>query len=266
MASKGVLGVFRLSSVFVLLLALAACGTPQKNNLNTIASAPVGSGTVVVVDAPLPVATDAVIFGIEESGYEIKRSDRPNPSTNRVLMVHGVTLTSWGEVGRAVLTPKTPTATNVEFYVRQRHDLEERPNTELDELKGWEKSILTFLADVRSGAGVAEPMQVTDREIVQVGADEQSGERAVIGLLSGGIFGAALASDGVEEDIDVRTPYRYTMMGANGEAATMLSFSLLEIGDCARTYNGSENQAHETEVNDVSIIYLANQPSSDCAF
>ncbi|RVU38805.1 hypothetical protein EOI86_05925 [Hwanghaeella grinnelliae] len=258
--------MFRFTSVLGLLLVLAACGTPQKNNLNTIASAPAGSGTVVVIDAPLPVATDAVIFGIEESGYEIKRADRPGPVTNRVLMVHGVTLTSWGEVGRAVLTPTSPATTSAEFFVRQRHDLEEWPNTELEELEGWEASIQKFLADVRVGAGVTDAMKVTQRDIAEVGADEQSGERAVIGFLSGGIFGAAIASDGVEEDIDIRTPYRYTMADKNGETAVVLSFSLLETGDCAAAYFGPENEAPTFEKDDVSIIYLVNRPSSDCAF
>ena len=246
-------------------LLVSACGTPQKNNLNTIAAAPPGSGTVATVEAPLDLATDAVIFAVEESGYEIKRTDRPADRTNRVLMVHGITLTSWGEVGRAVITPLNPGQTNVEFFVRQRHDIEEWPNKELQELEGWQSSIDEFLQAVRAGLRMTGPLRVADRKIAQIDADEQTGERALIGVLSGGFFGAAIASDGVEDDIDFRQPYQYVMTGPDGGEETLLSFSLLEAGDCVRRFTGQQGEGEAGTPDETSIVYLVKRPPSACA-
>ncbi len=214
----------------------------------------------------MDLATDAVIYAVEESGYEIKRTDRPADRTNRVLMVHGITLTSWGEVGRAVITPLSPDQTSVEFFVRQRHDIEEWPNKELEELDGWQSSIAEFLQAVRAERRMTGPMRVKDRKIAQIDADEQSGKRAVIGILSGGFAGAALASGGVEDDIDIRQPYRYEVTRSDGGLEKILSFSLLQIGDCVRRFTGPGDSQTTEAPDETSVSYLVKRPLSECTF
>lgn len=210
--------------------AVSACVKTVENDLNTVRRELPNRGTTTEIAVPPQDAAAVTIAALASKSFPVSAAENVDDKT-RIMVSSGPGLSSWGEVGRVDLRPKSASTTTMYAVVERLVAIVGDPSVEGDFITGWKAAIdersATLAAKRKAGAYAAYTVKARRRG---KSFSASSGGGAGLGFLAGGIAGAAIGGS-AEARRGQRTPYEYDLQ-SNGRTETIESFVPYEVGAC----------------------------------
>lgn len=211
-------------------LVLGGCPKAVKNDLSTVSLDRPNRGAKTEIAVPAADATAVTVAAVESENFKVATAKELDGLT-RIMVSHGTTLTSWGEVGRIDLMPIDDGSTALYAIVEHLDTFEGEPSVESKFLPDWKQAIAarhaTLLA--KRSAGAYQGRRVVGR-IQGKSFSASSGGGAGLGFLAGGFIGAAIGG-AAEARRGQRTPYVYELAN-DGGTVSVRSFVPAAEGAC----------------------------------
>lgn len=209
---------------------LSGCVKTIDNDLSTVTRELPSRGTNTEIAVAPGDATAVTILAMESESFTIGSATKVDDKV-RILVSHGTTLASWGEVGRVDLRPKSESNTAMYAVVEPLVGIVGKPSIEGDYMAGWKKVIAERSATLAARRNAKAYLAYTVKSRRKGESfSASSGGGAGLGFLAGGLIGAA-AGGSAEARQGQRTPYEYDLKTA-GQTETVRSFVPMETSAC----------------------------------